>query len=321
MLMPVHSKLQEASPESLPMVEKGGISTLLNAFRQSGLLPKHQGSTSFAACLPSLLEELGWRGDARQLHDALPHHENPFCEIDLYNVMAVLGYRCKKQHIHKQMWNTLSLPALYLPAEGGAYMLLHRLGDGIHAFDAEERRYFTFQKPQLHGALITFEKIVPEDDEAERHARNKVGMSWFQGMLRRFRRIFWYTAALSVFINMMALAVPLFVMIVYDKVIGAQSIITLPYLLVGILGAIALEGNIRLLRTRLLAWFGARINILVSTLIFERLLYLSPTQTERAPISSQLARIKAFEAVRDFFTGSMFVTLLELPFVIVQPRL
>ena len=38
-----------------------------------------------------------------------------------------------------------------------------------------------------------------------------------------------------------------------------------------------------------------------------------PPAVERASVSSQIARIKTFESVRDFFSGSVFLSFLELP--------
>ncbi|MAR56975.1 MAG: hypothetical protein CMM93_07310, partial [Rickettsiales bacterium] len=43
---------------------------------------------------------------------------------------------------------------------------------------------------------------------------------------------------------------------------------------------------------------------------------LSPTLIESASISAQIARIKTFEAVRDFFSGSAFLSFLEAPFML-----
>ncbi|HEY8190342.1 MAG TPA: ATP-binding cassette domain-containing protein, partial [Micavibrio sp.] len=52
-------------------------------------------------------------------------------------------------------------------------------------------------------------------------------------------------------------------------------------------------------------------------LIFSHLLRLSPAYIERASIPSQVARIKTFESIRDFFSGSVFMSVLELPFMLI----
>ena len=49
---------------------------------------------------------------------------------------------------------------------------------------------------------------------------------------------------------------------------------------------------------------------------FQRIMLLPPAFTERATIGAQVARIKDFETVRDFFTGPMVLVFFEIPFVV-----
>ncbi|MBU0800429.1 MAG: ATP-binding cassette domain-containing protein, partial [Alphaproteobacteria bacterium] len=60
-----------------------------------------------------------------------------------------------------------------------------------------------------------------------------------------------------------------------------------------------------------------RMGNIVSNRIFEQLIHLAPGYIERASVPSQVARIKTFESVRDFFSGPVFLSLLELPFIII----
>ena len=54
---------------------------------------------------------------------------------------------------------------------------------------------------------------------------------------------------------------------------------------------------------------------IVGNRIFAHLIGLPPVLIERASVAAQVARIKTFESVRDFFSGSVFLSMLELPFV------
>jgi ABC-type bacteriocin/lantibiotic exporter with double-glycine peptidase domain len=118
-------------------------------------------------------------------------------------------------------------------------------------------------------------------------------------------------------LNIIALATPLFIMMVYDKVISSQAINVLPFLTLGVGMAIVAEGVFRFIRSRSLSWLGGRLDNIVSNRIFEHLLSLPPSAIERASIPSQIARIKTFESIRDFFSGSVFMSVMELPFVII----
>src|SRR5690606_8699673 len=122
---------------------------------------------------------------------------------------------------------------------------------------------------------------------------------------------------LSLLMHLFTLAMPIFSMVVYDRVIGAHAPETLPLLVLGVLLALGVEHMIRWLRIRLAGWIGARSGTLATAAMFERLLFLPATMIEQASVSAQLARIRAFESVRDFITGPVFLTILEIPFLFV----
>jgi ATP-binding cassette subfamily C protein/ATP-binding cassette subfamily C protein LapB len=66
----------------------------------------------------------------------------------------------------------------------------------------------------------------------------------------------------------------------------------------------------------MIAYVGARLDSIVGNAIFERILTLAPAYTERATLGSQVARIKNFDTVREFFTGALATVALELPFMV-----
>ena len=51
--------------------------------------------------------------------------------------------------------------------------------------------------------------------------------------------------------------------------------------------------------------------------VFRHILHLPPVLMERAPIGAQVARIREFESLRDFFTSPLATVFLELPFVVI----
>ena len=88
------------------------------------------------------------------------------------------------------------------------------------------------------------------------------------------------------------------------------------YFVVGILCAFGFEMLFRLLRARLLAHIAGRIDYAIGTATFRQVLHLPALYTEGAPVGGQLARLREFESVREFFTGPLAEALLDLPFVI-----
>lgn len=121
----------------------------------------------------------------------------------------------------------------------------------------------------------------------------------------------------SVFINLLGLALPLTLLQVYDRIIPADAAGTLSLLVIGVGVALMLEALLRLGRSYVSGWMGARFEHLAGNAVFQRILFLPPAFTERATVGAQVARIKDFESVREFFTGPMALTFIELPFTLI----
>ncbi|MEM8572980.1 MAG: ABC transporter transmembrane domain-containing protein, partial [Pseudomonadota bacterium] len=118
-------------------------------------------------------------------------------------------------------------------------------------------------------------------------------------------------------VNVIALGVPLTIMLIYDRVIGVGNPAALPMLAVGLALTLGFEWWMRTIRSSTLSWFSGRLDFVVGTKIFERLLDLPPEKTQKASVSAQVARVKTFESVRDFFASAPFIGMLDMPFVVI----
>ena len=116
-------------------------------------------------------------------------------------------------------------------------------------------------------------------------------------------------------LNVIALAVPIFIMVVYDNVIGARATDSLPYLIGGLSVALGIELVLRIARSKTIGMVAGRLDYIIGVESLKRLMYLPPQMTEGASVSSQLSRLKQFESIRDFFTGNTASIVIELPFV------
>jgi ATP-binding cassette subfamily C protein/ATP-binding cassette subfamily C protein LapB len=132
----------------------------------------------------------------------------------------------------------------------------------------------------------------------------------------RFRPMLRHLLAMTLFVNLIALAVPIFVMLVYDKVIASKSIETLPYMLAGIGIALLADFGFRLVRAKLIGAIAGRMEYLIGLESFRQLIQIAPVYTERSTVAAQLGQLRQFDSVRDFFTGSSGSIVLELPFTL-----
>lgn len=266
----------------------------------------------YAACLMPLLEALRWRGTPRQISEALPHFVSNLDLTNLRNVLVNLGYRTSPLPTRLDDLDRRFLPCLFVAHNDDVYVASDRQDGGIELFDGKTQTRFPATSAVGGGVAYIVDTIDPASLKTERGEGE-----WFRNMTRRFRGVVVQLLALTFVTNLLALAIPLFVMAVYDRVIGQHSPGTLIYLVVGLLAALAWEFALRMLRARAMAYVGARMDFLASVAAFKQILHLPPALTEGAPIGTQVSRLREFESLREFFTSPLGMVLLDLPFALI----
>lgn len=263
-------------------------------------------ASDLAACLLPLLKALGWKGEPRNVAESLPHFANELDLTGLRNVMANLNYSSRPARVSVEQIDPRLLPCLFLPEGRNALVITAADEDGFQVYDSATDSV-TVLDANLHGTAFFFAPIADPGP-------SRVG--WFRTVLERFRPLFWQAFFVTLFLNVMSLGAPLFVMNVYDKVIGTGSVPTLVAFCFGVGIALIFDTVLRSVRARILAFIGARLDNIMGNNIFQHILALPPGFTERATIGAQVARIKDFESVREFFTGPLASVFMELPFAI-----
>lgn len=270
-------------------------------------------ATDLSNCLLPLLAALNWRGDKRHIAEALPHFTNSLDITSMRNILATLHYQSRPVKLKLSGIDQRLFPCLYLPEDGDAIILLGYEPEGIRIFDGGENVERIMPRGSTVGGTAYFFSVVDADDLQS--TQSKVG--WFRAVSERFRALVYQTLGITFVLNILALVTPLFVMAVYDKVVATGSLPTLAFFAFGVGIAIICDLILRMIRSKIMAFIGARLDNIVGIAIFHKILFLPPAFTERATIGAQVARIKDFETIRDFFTGPMAMVLFELPFVFI----
>lgn len=119
----------------------------------------------------------------------------------------------------------------------------------------------------------------------------------------------------SVLVNLLALATPLFMMAVYNKVLRHAALTTLDALVLGMLGLVAFELALRSLRGHLASFTGARLDAGIGHEVVHRLLRLPYARFAELPPTVMLERLRQLDQLRGFLTGHLPVLLVDLAFV------
>ncbi len=214
---------------------------------------------------------------------------------------------------------TIALPALLLLKEGRCAVLLGWEGDTARLLLSESDggevqvtrellsqdysgRVF-FAQPQ-HKFDVTSGTLIPR------------ARSWFKDTLKRSRWLYADAIAASLVINLIALAAPLFVMNVYDRVVPNQATATLWVLAIGICGAYLFDLLLKSMRSLCLDLAGKKTDLIISATLFERIVGMA-MKMRPARVGSYASNIHEFQGMRDFLTSLTLTSLIDLPFTLI----
>lgn len=186
----------------------------------------------------------------------------------------------------------------------------------------------------VHPDLDSTEVAVPETELAARHSGAVIyirpefrfdartpevgrvrGRHWFWSALAENAALYRDVLLAAGMINLFAIALPLFTMNVYDRVVPNQATDTLWMLAVGVAIVVAADALLRTMRGYFVDLAGSRVDVRLSAYIMERVLGL---RLEHRPISagSFAANLRSFETVRDFITSATVTAFIDLPFAL-----
>ncbi|MCD8494109.1 MAG: hypothetical protein LRY39_01615, partial [Alphaproteobacteria bacterium] len=173
---------------------------------------------------------------------------------------------------------TAFYPAFFIPTQGTPCIVLGRDKDDVLQFyDPVSKMVSTVPPTFDRLGKVWFFQIYDENrPPTSRFMRKGTGHSWFRALLSRFKGTFLQVMLAGLFLNIIALTTPIFIMLVYDRVIAADSPETLPMLALGVAISIIFEIRLRTVRSQGLSWLAGRLDNIVGNRIFAHLIGLSP---------------------------------------------
>ncbi len=221
----------------------------------------------------------------------------------------------------------LDIPALVLPV-----VLLLRDGSTLilRNIDLQKRR-LTVCEPTRHGvdriehadALAThysgfayFVRPMSEADARTASLGHPTRPHWFWSVVKRFGASYGHVAIAALIVNLLALAAPLFVMSVYDRVIPNGAIPSLVALAIGLGIAIVFDFLFRIVRSRIIDMTGKKLDVVLASDIFEHIIALKMSQRPTS-VGVLASELRDFDSVREFFTSGTVVSATDLLFAVI----
>ncbi|MFN3946421.1 MAG: type I secretion system permease/ATPase [Allosphingosinicella sp.] len=272
------------------------------------------------ACFILLARYLGVPAEPEQLLHERGRGRDPYSLEDLARAAKRLGLlarlrRCRAGDIRK-----MPLPAIAELTDGTAALLL-KVEEGadeprvlVQRGDRDTPEVWTGAEldDRFAGRLLLMtsrEKMAGEGRPFD--------ISWFIPALVKYRRPLRDVLIASFFIQLMALASPIFFQLVIDKVLVHHSLTTLDVLAFGLAVVLVWETALSGLRNWLFAHSTNRVDAELSAGMFRHLLNLPLSYFEARRVGDSVARVRELERIREFLTSNAVTVVIDLFFTVV----
>jgi ABC-type bacteriocin/lantibiotic exporter with double-glycine peptidase domain len=292
------------TPDATYMSEIARIGAIESAIGQQRL-----AASALARCIGPLMIALDWFGAPRGLLSSLPGEERPILATDLREMLATQGFRTRLMP-----WQDWHAGLDGLPV--GSILLT---GDTprIYLGRIEGKDWWHDGSTVASGPAPAADTLLLIQRDPDHRPLDAPQAGWFRRLMFTARREIGGILFVSFIANLLALAISLFTMFVYNTIIPSGATGTLWAMTVGAVIAILGVWGLRLARirmvSRLTGWAGAK----VSDAAMRKTLGLPAEVSARMGVENNLIRLRSIEGVRQWFGGAGGAVNADYPFVII----
>ncbi len=207
------------------------------------------------------------------------------------------------------------LPCIILDDNDNAVVLLKEEKEEFVVFNPKQDAQTTITKQNIkhyNKAILVFKE--PKNTSTTKNTENS---SWLTSPLKAFYNSYVEIAILTLFINIFALAVPLFTMSVYDRVVPNKAFETLFVLAVGVIIILIFDVILKFARNHILEKIAKKLGIYWEEELMRRVLLVQPLH-DAYMTGSKANLFKELQQVRDFFASKSLAQIIDFPFFFVS---
>lgn len=230
---------------------------------------------------------------------------------------AELSARLHKRNLYSI--SKLTLPALVLLKGKQIAIILDKDGDDLtimrpESGKSEEHISAKALEDECSGYVYLIKQKHKFDGRQAETLNLKVN-HWFWGTLAKSWKIYKDVLLVSILINIIVMAAPLYTRNVYDRVVPNNAMDTLWTFTIGILIAYTFDFILRMVRAYFLDLAGKKSDVMLSSQIFEK---VQATELSERPksVGTFAKQLGDFDSIRDLITSSTMTLMIDLPFTI-----
>lgn len=189
--------------------------------------------------------------------------------------------------------------------------ILHKKEKDIYLFDPVLNKQIK-EKPSF---LKNFKKAIlvfrnPKKEKILDETKNK---DWFWNPIKTFWKSYIEIGILTLFINVFALAVPLFTMSVYDRVVPNNATETLFVLASGVIIILLFDIYFKSVRNHIIEKVGKKLGVYLEEELMKRMLSIK-SEYDNMLVGSKANLFRELNQIRDFFATKSILQVIDLPF-------
>src|SRR6202045_4396484 len=235
---------------------------------------------------------------------------------DMVRCAREFGLRARELKTNWARLATTPLPAIAVLKDGGFLLLGKVGGDKVVVQSTKTPRPELMTKDDLEavwdGRIVLMTRRANLMELARRF-----DITWFLGAIHKYRHQLGEVLVASFFLQLFALASPLFFQVVIDKVLVHRSESTLDVLVIGLVAISLFETILGILRTYLFSHATNRIDVELGARLFQHLLALPTAYFQARRVGDSVARVRELENIRNFLTSSALTLVIDLFFTFV----
>jgi len=168
------------------------------------------------------------------------------------------------------------------------------------------------------GSLFILKRRSSFDvEEKLEQMREETGSKhWFWSTIARTKSIYIDILIGSFLINLFVLALPLYLRIIYDRVIPNTALDTMWVLTFAIATVFVLEAILQFLRNYFTEIAAKKSDVIMSSLIFERVLDMKLSD-KTSSLGKFTSKLQQYGNIRNFLASSVVTTIIDIPFAII----
>lgn len=209
-------------------------------------------------------------------------------------------------------------PAIMLPGERPPLVVLRKVSRRVYrVYDPLRGEEANVDAKMLDARRVSsFLLVSPNFESVQDYSGHRFAKSghWFWSAVRGHSVSIWYVLLAAAFINVFAIAFPLFTMNVYDRVLPNSAQTTLWVLAIGIALVAVFDLLLKLARAGVIEFVGRAIDFRLSSALFDRVLN-TPMASRPASTGAFVSRIGQYEVLREFVAASTLVMFVDALFL------